>query len=269
MMQNMFKKFLVAILMPLVAVSLVACSSNNNHNDHLAKIKDKGQITIATEGAWAPFTYHDKQSNKLVGFDVEVAKAIAKKLGVKAKFKEVDFDGGLTGVSQGTFDMMANGVDVTKQREKTFTFSNAYAYDHAVLVAKKSTKGLASFNDLKGKTTANSVGSTYAAMGEKYGAKVTNVPTLAETMQLVLNGKADATINANTSVQDYFNTKGKQGLTVKAVDKQVTEYAIPLKKGKDNSRLLKAINKAIKQLKQDGTLARLSKKYFGANIVNQ
>ncbi len=80
--------------------------------DHLSRIKAAGVITVATEGDWAPFTYHDEATNDLVGFDVETAQEIAKRLGVTAEFKEGDFDGGLTGVSQGTFDMMANGVEI-------------------------------------------------------------------------------------------------------------------------------------------------------------
>ncbi len=208
-----------------------------NGDDHLAKILAAGKITVATEGEWSPFTYHDADTNELVGFDVEAAKEIASRLGVEAEFKEGDFDGGLTGVSQGTFDMMANGVDVTPDREQTFDFTDPYAYDHAVLVTKSDNEAIKTFDDLKGKTTANSVGSTYAAMGEQYGATVVNVPTLGETMELVLNGTADATINANTSVQDYFNTTGEKGLKVAATDPETTSYAIPLtRSGRQSTR---------------------------------
>lgn len=247
--------------------SAAQISVQPNGDDHLAKILAAGKITVATEGEWSPFTYHDADTNELVGFDVEVAKEIASRLGVEAEFKEGDFDGGLTGVSQGTFDMMANGVDVTPDREQTFDFTDPYAYDHAVLVTKSDNESIKTFDDLKGKTTANSVGSTYAAMGEQYGATVVNVPTLGETMELVLNGTADATINANTSVQDYFNTTGEKGLKVAATDPETTSYAIPLKKGSDNDTLREAINQAIAAMRADGTLAKISEKYFGADIT--
>ncbi len=239
------------------------------NGDHLARILAAGKITVATEGAWSPFTYHDADTNELVGFDVEVAKEIASRLGVEAEFEEGDFDGGLTGVSTGTYDMMANGVDITEDREQTFDFTDPYAYDHAVVVTKADNDTIKSFDDLKGLTTANSVGSTYAQMGEEYGATVVNVPTLGETMELVLNGTADATINANTSVQDYFNTTGTTELKVAAVDEETTEYAIPLKKGEDNDTLREAINKAIAAMKADGTLTELSNKYFGADITQE
>ena len=237
--------------------------------DHLARIKTAGKITIATEGVWAPFTYHDPSTDELVGFDVEVAAAIAEKLGVEADFKEVAFDGGLTGVTTGTFDMMANGVDVTEERKGTYDFTDPYAYDHAVVITLASNDSITSFQDLAGHTTANSAGSTYEAMGVQYGATVSNVDTLGETMTLVLNGTVDATINANTSAQDYFNTTGTTELKVAAVDPEVTQYAVPLAKGSDNDSLREAINKAIAELREEGKLSEISVKYFGADITKE
>lgn len=267
----MRKSLLTAVSLLVLSIMLAGCGANSSGKaaDHLARIREAGEITVATEGAWAPFTYHDETTNELVGFDVEVAKEIAKRLGVEAKFSEGDFDGGLTGVSQGTFDMMANGVDVTEDRAQTFDFTDPYAYDQAVVVAKADNSDISSFEDLAGKTTANSVGSTYAQMGEDYGATVVNVPTLGETMELVENGTADATINANTSVQDYFNTTGNTDLKVVATDKDTTKYAIPLKKGEDNDSLRAEINKAIADMKADGTLSEISIKYFGSDITRE
>ena len=250
--------------------ALAGCNSASAAgDDHLARIRSAGKIVVATEGAWSPFTYHDETTNELVGFDVEVARNIAEHLGVEAEFAEGDFDGGLTGVSQGTFDMMANGVDVTKDRQQTFDFTDPYAYDRAVVVTAANNGDIKSFEDLEGKTTANSVGSTYAEMGEKHGATVLNVPTLGETMELVLNGTADATINADTSVKDYLNTTENDGLVIAATDTEVTQYAIPLKKGSDNDTLRAAINDAIAQMKSDGTLSAISEKYFGSDITKE
>ena len=280
------KKKLIAMLsiMTISASALIGCGSASTNSDsttasddnqtttvteadHLARIKEAGKITIATEGVWAPFTYHDPDSDELVGFDVEVAAAIAEKLGVEPEFKEVAFDGGLTGVSTGSFDMMANGVDVTEERSNTYDFTDAYAYDHAVVVTLASNNSIKSFDDLDGKTTANSAGSTYEAMGIEHGATVSNVDTLGETMTLVLNGTVDATVNANTSVSDYIKTTGTKDLKVAAVDEETTNYAIPLAKGSDNDTLREAINQAIKELREDGTLSKISEKYFGTDIT--
>ncbi|WP_026650881.1 transporter substrate-binding domain-containing protein [Butyrivibrio proteoclasticus] len=267
----MKKKIFAMMLAASMTVALIGCGSSPksaaDSQDHLARIKAAGKITIATEGVWAPFTYHDEATDELIGFDVEVAAAIAEKLGVEPEFKEVAFDGGLTGVSTGTFDMMANGVDVTEERSKTYDFTAPYAYDHAVVVTLASNDTITSFENLNGLKTANSAGSTYEAMGREYGAEVMNVDTLGETMTLVSNGTVDATINANTSVQDYIKTTGTTDLKVAAVDSDVTLYGIPLAKGSDNDTLREAIDKAIEELRADGTLAEISIKYFGVDIT--
>ena len=271
----MRKKLSMLLMTALTAVTVAGCGAtaggsteSAGSNDHLARIKAAGKITIATEGVWAPFTYHDETTDELVGFDVEIAAAIAKKLGVEPDFQEVAFDGGLTGVTTGTFDMMANGVDVTDDRKETYDFTHPYAYDHAVVVTLASNSDINSFDDLAGKTTANSAGSTYEAMGVVHGATCSNVDTIGETMTLVLNGTVDATINANTSAQDYFKTTGTTELKVAAMDDEVTMYAIPLAKGEDNDSLREAINQAISELRDDGTLAEISNKYFGTDITS-
>lgn len=88
-------------------------------------------------------------------------------------------------------------------------------------------------------------------------------------MDLVENKSVDAMVNAQTSVQDYLKTTGKTDLEIRAVMDDATPYAIPLKKGKDNDSLRKAINKALKEMRDDGTLAKLSDKYFGADLTNK
>ena len=146
------KKLLAGLLSTAMVFTLAGCGSSK---DHLAAIQDKGEITIGLEGDWQPFSYHDKD-DQLMGVDVEVAKNIAKKLGVKANIVEGKWDGLLTGLSTGTYDLVINGVDITKEREKKFDFSTPYAYDHTVLVVRNDNTAITSFDDLKGKTTANS-----------------------------------------------------------------------------------------------------------------
>jgi cystine transport system substrate-binding protein len=206
------------IVSAVLALSLAGCSStaagstgSTSANDHLAKIKNAGKIVIGLEGDWQPFSYHDN-ANALVGYDVEVGQNIAKKIGVDADIVEAAWDGLFAGLSSGTYDIVINGVDVTEEREKTFAFSDPYAYDHTVLVTKADNSDIHTFEDLKGKKTANSIGSTYMEIGEQYGASVSGVDTLAETMELVLNGTVDATVNAQTSVQDYLKTTGEKNL---------------------------------------------------------
>lgn len=249
------------------ALILSGCGSASSGEDHLARIQKAGKITVGLEGDWQPFSFHDKDDN-LVGFDVEVAQNIAEILGVEAEIIEAPWDGLFAGMSAGTYDMVVNGVDVTEERSKTYDFTDAYAYDHTVLVRKTGNGDIQSFEDLSGKTTANSIGSTYMEIGESYGAEVKGVDTLAETMSMVINDQVDATINASTSVQDYLLTTGESRIEVVAQLDEATAYAIPLVKGSDNDSLRAAINDALKQMRESGKLAELSVKYFGADLTN-
>ncbi len=264
----MKKKTAAALLVSALVLGGCGSSAGNaaSGEDHLARIKKAGKITIGLEGDWQPFSFHD-DSDALVGFDVEVAQNVAEILGVEAEIIEAPWDGLFAGMSAGTYDIVVNGVDVTEERQKTYDFSDPYAYDHTVLVAKTGNAEITSFEDLAGKTTANSIGSTYMEIGESYGADVKGVDTLAETMSMVINDQVDATINAATSVQDYLHTTGETKVEVIAQLDEATAYAIPLVKGADNDSLRAAINDALKQMRESGKLAELSVKYFGADLT--
>ena len=262
----MFKKTTIAVA--AVALLFTGCGQTKTAGSHLDRIKNAGKLVVGLEGDWQPFSFHDENDN-LIGFDVEVAQNIAEILGVKAEIIEGPWDGLLAGESAGTYDIIVNGVDATPERQETYDFSDPYAYDRAVLVTAAGNEEIKTFTDLSGKTTANSTGSTYMEIGELYGATVKGVDTLAETMTMVKNGQVDATINASTSVQDYLMTTGETGVVVVAKMEEVTPYAIPLVKGEDNAELKDAINDALKQMRESGKLAELSKKYFGEDLTKE
>ena len=262
----MFKKTTIAAA--AIALLFAGCGQKNTTGNHLERIKSAGKIVVGLEGDWQPFSFHDENDN-LVGFDVEVAQNIAEIIGVKAEIIEGPWDGLLAGEDTGVYDIVVNGVDVTPDREEKYDFSDPYAYDRAVLVTAAGNEEIKTFADLNGKTTANSTGSTYMEIGEQYGATVKGVDTLAETITMVKNGQADATINAATSVQDYLMTTGDTGIVVVAQMDEATPYAIPLVKGEDNADLREAINDALKQMRESGKLAELSKKYFGEDLTQE
>ncbi|MCI5724235.1 MAG: transporter substrate-binding domain-containing protein [Erysipelotrichaceae bacterium] len=257
-----------ALLTAVLAVSLVGCTpkKQEEQGDHLARIQVANTLNIALEGTWQPWSYHD-ESGELVGYDVEVGEAIAKELGVEANFTEGAWDGLLAGLSSGRYDLVINGVDITEEREKNFDFSDPYAYTHTVLVVDSNNNDIQSFEDLSGKETANSINSTYMQIGEEYGASVEGVDTLEDTINMVTSGRVDATINSDVSIADYLKTTGSDNIKVVDQTKDVIHVAIPLTKGEDSATLKEAINKAIQKLKDDGTLAQLSEKYFGIDVT--
>lgn len=267
------KKGLCVLLASLLFVT-TGCSSQKTSErssasgDELARIKDRGSIVIGLEGTWKPFSYHDEQ-DKLTGSDVETGKAIAEKLGVKADIEEAPWDTLLTGLSTGTYDLVINGVEKTEEREKSFDFTEPYMYDRAVLVVRKDNTDIQSFEDLKGKITANSLNSTYEEIAEKYGSEVKKEDDLPKCMELLKNHQADAFINAKTSVEDYFQTTDSKDFKIVAEYDEISPYVIPLKKGNDSKSLRLAVNQAIDELRDDGTLKSISEKYFGTDLSKE
>jgi cystine transport system substrate-binding protein len=138
---------LIGYFLAGVSILALAGCGKKNEDDMLAKIKKAGKITIATEGTWAPWTYHD-ENDKLVGFDVEVAEAIAEKIGVEAEFIEGEWDGLLAGLEVGRYDIMANGVEITDEREEKYNFSLPYGYIRTAIIVRGDDDRIKSFEDL-------------------------------------------------------------------------------------------------------------------------
>ena len=237
-------------------------------SDLLSTIQSRGTLIVALEGAWQPWSYHD-ESDTLVGYDVEVSRAIAEKLGVEPEYVESDWDSLFAGMDAGRYDLVCNGVEVTDERSKTYDFTTPYGYIHTALAVKKDNDTITGFEDLKGKTTANSLASTYMELAESYGATVQGIDTLEETIQLLTAGRIDATLNADVSFYDYLNVHPDADFKIVALTEEASHVAIPLRKGEETASLREAIDKAIEELRAEGTLTELSEKYFGQDISSE
>ena len=275
---------LMSVMAAAGVLSLSGCSSSNNTaastagtaassaasagGDLLSTIQNRGTLIVALEGAWQPWSFHDA-ADTLVGYDVEVSRAIAEKLGVEPEYVESDWDSLFAGMDAGRYDMVCNGVEVTEERSKTYDFTTPYGYIHTALAVKKDNDSITSFEDLDGKTTANSLASTYMELAESYGATVQGIDTLEETIQLLTAGRIDATLNADVSFYDYLNVHPDADFKLVAFTEEASHVAIPLRKGDETATLLEAINNAIEELRADGTLSELSEKYFGQDISSE
>lgn len=254
---------LIYTIAAAAAFAQIAFSGAAYAGSGLQDVKASSTLKIGTEGTYAPFTYHDA-SGKLVGFDVEIGEAIAKKLGVKPEFIEGKWDGLIAGLDAKRYDAVINEVGITEARKKKYDFSEPYIASKAVLIVKKDDDSIKSFADLKGKKAAQSLTSNFGKIAEKNGAELIGTDGFDQSIQLVLTGRADATINDSLSFLDFKKHKPDAPVKIVATEANADYSGVIIRKGEPE--LLAAINKALAEIKADGTYEAISKKYFGEDV---
>ena len=255
------KKVFALALALVLALGLMLIPSHAEDKDMLARILESGKMVVAMEGVWQPWTYHN-DDDELVGFDVEVAKAVAEKLGVEAVFEECPWDSIFAGVDAGRYDIVLNGVDYTEERAEKFAFSAPYAYNYAVLIVRADEEGITSFEDLDGKKSANTMSSTYAELAESFGATNVGIDDFDMTIELLTTKRVDATINAEVSFIDYMTARPDAPIKIAAKYTSATSVCAVMPKGEDSASFVAAVNAALEELNNEGVISALSVKYF-------
>jgi len=244
-------------------------SAATGGSDLLQRINNGGTINVGTEGTYPPFTYHD-ESGKLTGYDVEVTRAVADKLGVDVEFKETQWDAMLAGLDSGRFDMVANQVSLTTpERKAKYDKATAYSWSGAVALAPTDDNRYSSWEGLKGLRTAQSLSSNYGELAERYGAEIVPVDGMAQAIQLVKQDRADFTMNDNLAVLDYLKKFPDADLEIKltAPASELRGSGLVLIKGDDE--VVAKLDEAMAELAAEGTLTKLSEEFFGADISQQ
>ena len=254
---NWFKSLIAAAAIQAVAILPGYAGAN------LDAIKSAGVIKIGTEGTYAPFTYHDA-SGKLTGFDVEIGEEVAKRLGVKAEFLEGKWDGLIAGLDANRYDAVINQVGITEARKQKYDFSEPYIASKAVLITRADDDSIKGFADLKGKKSAQSLSSNFGKIAEEAGAELVGTDGFDQSIQLVLNGRADATINDSLSFLDFKKHKPDANVKIAAEQENADYSGIIVRKG--DPELVAAINDALKSIKEDGTYQKIADKYFGQDV---
>lgn len=231
----------------------------------IERINNKGTITVGTEGTYAPFTYHD-ESGKLTGYDVEVTRAVAEKLGVTVEFKETQWDAMMAGLKAGRFDVVANQVALTSpERQATFDKSEPYSWSGPVLVARNDST-ITSVDQIAGKKAAQSLTSNYGERATAAKAEIVPVDGLAQSLMLIEQKRAEVTLNDELAVLDYL--KKNQNSSVKIVWSAPADEKVGagLVVNKGNEEAVAKFSEAVKQLQADGTLKKLGEQFFGKDI---
>ena len=188
----------------------------------------------------------------------------AGELGVEPVFEETQFDGIFAGLEAGRWDVIANQISITDEREAVYDFSEPYTVSPGVIIVKGADSGISSFDDLAGKTTAQSLTSNWNELATESGARVEAVEGFAQAVTLLQQGRVDATINDRLTLLDYQKQQGDSDLRVAAETDDPSLNAFVFRKGSDD--LVAAVDQALADLRADGTLAEISDRYFGADV---
>jgi cystine transport system substrate-binding protein len=255
------RKLMVAAALAVAGLGLAACGGDS---DAGSPAGDSGPLKFGTEGTYSPFTFHDKAAgNKLTGYDVEVAEAVAQKLGRKAEFSENTFDAIFAGLEAKRYDVVANQISITPERQAKYAFSQPYTVSTGVVVTRSDDSSVTTAADIKGKTSAQSATSNWAEAATKGGAKVEAVEGFTQAVALLKQKRVDITINDNLAVLDYLKTTSDTQVKIAAQIGETTDQAFAFRK---DSPLAAQFDTALKALAADGTLAKISEKWFGQDV---
>lgn len=253
------KYLMKALLVLALLFSLAACGSDKASTNGM-NLVDEGKFTFASSGEFKPFSVTDA-NGKMTGFDIEVAEAIAKELGLDPVQKKFKFGGIVEGVKAGRFDAAVASHTVTEERLKAVNFSTPYYYSGPQIFVRPDSS-IKTLDDLKGKEIAVSKGSTYAKTAEEVTDKIILLDSDVTALEALSKGKHDAVIT------DFITGKEAIGAGMKIVGKELlgrSDQAIAI--AKDNKKLLEEVNKALQTLRNNGTLTKISKKYIGEDIT--
>ena len=241
---------LVAAL--LAAVSLAGCGGG----------ADSDTLRVGTEGTYSPFSFQGTDG-KLTGYDIEVVTAVAAKLGTKVELAQTPFDAIFAGLEAKRFDLIANQVTINDERKAKYDLSQPYTVSEGVIVTRADDSSITSLADLKGKTTAQSSTSNWATVARDAGAKVEAVEGFVQAIQLLKDKRVDATVNDTLAVGDYQRAKNDSTIKVAGKTGDTSQQAFAARK---DSGLMPDVDKALDQLRADGTLKTISDKYFGTDV---
>ncbi|ERJ11179.1 transporter substrate-binding domain-containing protein [Haloplasma contractile] len=254
-----FKRLTLVLGILIFGVTLSAC--NNKEQDLYEKIIEEGKIVVGTEGTYAPFTYHDAETGDLTGFDVEIAREVAERLGVEVEFLETKWDGLLAGVNTGRYDIVANQVWKKPAREEAYTLTDPYMLTNAVLVVQEGNTTITSLEDIAGQKGAHSLTSAYADMAREKGAEIVGVDTFTEAVQNLINGHVEYTINDTATVAYYLAQN--PDANVKALNLELDQFEVVFALPKENANTLEEkINAILEDMRNDGTYDAIYQTYF-------
>lgn len=245
-----------------------ASTAETSGENELEKVKAAGKLVVGVEGTYPPFTYHD-DNGELTGLDVELGKALAEKLGVEVEFQEAAWDSLLIGIDTERFDTVINSVSITDERAEKYDFSDPYYYEARRVVVRADDDSIHSPEDLNGKKIATNTTNAFIPWYEEQGVEVVGIDTSGEAIDLLLSGRVDFVGTSVPVLNAYLQEHPDAADKVKeafVIPNSEDVIAILVRKGEPE--FLDAINAALAELREEGTLKEISEKYLGGDYTN-
>ena len=278
----MKKKMLALSMAVLMAASLAGCSSGTKEAETTAaaseagteaaeskeetkadaaeeeKAAEGGSLVVGTNATFPPYEYYE--GDEIVGIDVEIAQAIGEKLGMEVTVEDMEFDALIPALASNKVDIVAAGMTVTPEREKSVNFTDTYATAAQVIIVKQGSD-IASSEDLNGKILGVQMGTTGDGLASEIeGAQVERFNKYFEAVQSVLQGKIDAVVIDSAPAKAFAEKDENLVILDEALSSE--DYAMAI--NKDNTELLDKVNAAIAELDEEGTLDEIIDKYIPA-----
>jgi cystine transport system substrate-binding protein len=259
-----WKKVLLTVAALTVGTSVGITSIHAASSAVNAELTNKGKLTIGLEGTYSPYSY--RKDNKLTGFEVDLGKAVAKKMGLKANFVPTKWDSLIAGLGSGKYDVVMNNIIQTPERAKQYNFSTPYIKSRYALIVPTNSN-IKNLKGIKGKKIVAGTGTNNADVVKKYKGNLTPNGDFSSALDMVKQGRAAGTVNSREAWYSYSKKNSTKGLKMIDVSSEQKPAKISALFNKKNSAIQSSYNKALRQLQQDGTVKRLSEKYFGADIT--
>lgn len=270
------KKYLFGLLVMVLMLTLAACGTSNESSGSvdkgkknqdgtgvLAKIKKDGVLNIGIEGVYPPFNYFDK-SNKLIGFDVEIADEITKRMGVKPNYIPTPWDTIIGGLLTNKYDIILSSMAITDERKQKVDFTEPYYHTGAQLFIHEDNKNILDpEKDIKGKKIGVAIGTTFEKKALELGATVTTYKSDLLTFQDLANKRVAGVLTDKAVGSRLIK---EQSYPFKAVGDMLLQDAAGIALNKNEEALKSEINKHLKAMMEDGTYAKISEKWFGEDI---
>lgn len=239
---------------------IAACGGKAGESDE--PLKSAGVLRVGTEGVYSPFSYHGTATGQLVGYDVDVARAVGDKLGVRVEFIETPWDSIFAALEANRFDVVANEVTITPERQAKYDLSQPYSIGEGVIVTRADDNSIKTLADLKGKVAAENATSNWSEIARAAGARVEAVEGFTQAIKLLNQGRVDVVVNDSIAVYAYLAETNDKSVKIAGTVGEKSEQGFAARK---DSGLLPELNTALDQLRADGTLADISQKYLRAD----